>query len=75
MVSLFFSLPYSPPLFFSFLSIQFEIATVSHNLAIFIAKDYRITLNYPQLHQLHQLTYSITYFLFLARLLHFRQQR
>lgn len=28
MVRLFFSLPYSPPLFFSFLSIQFEIATV-----------------------------------------------
>jgi hypothetical protein len=65
MVRLFFSLPYSPPLFFSFLSIQFEIATVYHNSTSFVGSDYRIVLN-PS--KSDQLNYSIGLF-FLASLL------
>ena len=65
MVRLFFSLPYSPPLFFSFLSIRFEIATCISYVAIFIDRDYRIT---PNSSELDQLTY-VLHQLFSARLL------
>lgn len=69
MVRLFFSLPYSPPLFFSFLSIL--KSPHYHHLAIFIDKD-RELLNSPKPNQLDQidLLYLI---LLLAIFLHIRQ--